>query len=334
MPMDVPPARTSGSVRPSNPGGSGHVPVLLDRVLGLLAPALADHPAVVVDATIGLGGHAEALLSAHPRLTVVGLDRDPVALARSRERLLRFRTRLHLVHTGYDRLADVLADIGHPLVDGVLFDLGVSSMQLDDAKRGFSYASDTGLDMRMDQGRGQSAEEIVNGYPVGELTRVLREYGEERFAQRIAQAIVRARAQERITSSARLAELIRDAIPAATRRTGGHPAKRTFQALRIEVNDELGALRAALPAAVSALLVRGRIVVLSYHSLEDRLVKQQLAQLARDNTPIDLPVVLADRGPQLRLLAWGEGPSKEEVTANPRSASVRLRAAERIRAAS
>jgi 16S rRNA (cytosine1402-N4)-methyltransferase len=267
-------------------------------------------------------------------LTVVGLDRDPVALARSRERLLRFRTRLHLVHTGYNRLADVLADIGHPLVDGVLFDLGVSSMQLDDAKRGFSYASDTGLDMRMDQGRGQSAEEIVNGYPVGELTRVLREYGEERFAQRIAQAIVRARAQERITSSARLAELIRDAIPAATRRTGGHPAKRTFQALRIEVNDELGALRAALPAAVSALLVRGRIVVLSYHSLEDRLVKQQLAQLARDNTPIDLPVVLADRGPQLRLLAWGESPSEAEVAANPRSASVRLRAAERIRAAS
>jgi len=210
----------------------------------------------------------------------------------------------------------------------------VSSMQLDDAKRGFSYASDTGLDMRMDQGRGQSAEAIVNEYPVGELTRVLREYGEERFAQRIAQAIVRARAQERITSSARLAELIRDAIPAATRRTGGHPAKRTFQALRIEVNDELGALRAALPAAVSALLVHGRIVVLSYHSLEDRLVKQQLAQLARDNTPIDLPVVLADRGPQLRLLAWGEGPSKAEVTVNPRSASVRLRAAERIRAVS
>jgi 16S rRNA (cytosine1402-N4)-methyltransferase len=219
-------------------------------------------------------------------------------------------------------------------VDGVLFDLGVSSMQLDDAKRGFSYASDTGLDMRMDQGRGQSAEAIVNEYPVGELTRVLREYGEERFAQRIAQAIVRARAQERITSSARLAELIRDAIPAATRRSGGHPAKRTFQALRIEVNDELGALRAALPAAVSALLVHGRIVVLSYHSLEDRLVKQQLAQLARDNTPIDLPVVLADRGPQLRLLAWGEGPSKAEVTVNPRSASVRLRAAERIRAVS
>ena len=207
-------------------------------------------------------------------------------------------------------------------------------MQLDDAKRGFSYASDTGLDMRMDQGRGQSAEAIVNEYPVGELTRVLREYGEERFAQRIAQAIVRARAQERITSSARLAELIRDAIPAATRRTGGHPAKRTFQALRIEVNDELGALRAALPAAVSALLVHGRIVVLSYHSLEDRLVKQQLAQLARDNTPIDLPVVLADRGPQLRLLAWGEGPSKAEVTVNPRSASVRLRAAERMRAVS
>jgi len=334
MPMDAPPERSSGSMRPSDPRAIGHVPVRLDRVLELLAPALADHPAVVVDATIGLGGHAEALLSAHPQLTLVGLDRDPVALARSRERLIRFQTRLHLVHTGYDRLADVLADIGHPLVDGVLFDLGVSSMQLDDPQRGFSYASDTGLDMRMDQGRGQSAEEIVNEYPVGELARVLREYGEERFAQRIAQAIGSARAQERITSSARLAELVRDAIPAATRRTGGHPAKRTFQALRIEVNDEIRALRAALPAAVSALVVHGRIVVLSYHSLEDRLVKQQLAELARDSTPVDLPVVLADHGPQLRLLAWGESPSEAEVAANPRSASVRLRAAERIRAAS
>jgi 16S rRNA (cytosine1402-N4)-methyltransferase len=333
MPMDAPPERSSGAARPS-PGGDRHVPVLLDRVLELLAPAVADHPAVVLDATIGLGGHAEALLSAHPQLTLVGLDRDPLALARSRERLIRFQARVHLVHAVYDRLTDVLAEFGRPLVDGVLFDLGVSSMQLDDAQRGFSYASDTGLDMRMDQGRGQSAEDIVNGYSTAELARVLHDYGEERFARRIAQAIVRARASGRITSSAALAALVRDAIPAATRRTGGHPAKRTFQALRVEVNDELGALAAALPAAVSALLVRGRIVVLSYHSLEDRLVKRQLAELARDSTPAGLPVVLAERGPQLRLLARGEGPSEAEVAANPRSASVRLRAAERIRAAS
>jgi 16S rRNA (cytosine1402-N4)-methyltransferase len=336
MPMDVPDEGSNRPARPSDPDLATirHVPVLLDRVLELLAPALADHPAVLVDATIGLGGHAEALLSAHPQLTVIGLDRDPAALGRSGERLDRFQARLHLVHTVYDRLADVLTDLGHPLVDGVLFDLGVSSLQLDDVQRGFSYASDTGLDMRMDPGGGHSAEQILNEYPVAELARVLRDYGEERFAQRIAQAIVRARTQERITSSARLAELVRNAIPAATRRTGGHPAKRTFQALRIEVNDELGALRRALPAAVSALLVHGRIVVLSYHSLEDRLVKQQLAELARDSTPVELPVLLADRGPQLRLLARGEGPGSAEVMANPRSASVRLRAAERVRAAS
>ena len=311
-----------------------HVPVLLDRVLALLAPAVLDGPAVVVDATVGLGGHAEALLAAHPSLTLVGLDRDPSALALSAERLRPYAERLHLVHAVYDELPSVLDGLGLPGVDGVLFDLGVSSMQLDSAARGFAYAQDAPLDMRMDPTRGRTAEDVVNSYTAAELARVLREYGEERFAGRIAGAIVRERARSPLTSTARLAELVRASIPAAARRTGGHPAKRTFQALRIEVNGELDALQAALPAAVDALRTGGRIVVLSYQSLEDRLVKRELAARSRDTTPVGLPVRLPGAGPELRLLARGEAPTEEEVAANPRAASARLRAAERIRARS
>jgi 16S rRNA (cytosine1402-N4)-methyltransferase len=310
-----------------------HVPVLLDRVLALLAPALVDRPAVAVDATLGLGGHAEALLQAHPRLTLVGLDRDPDALARSRARLAPYAERIHLVHAVYDRMPEVLDELGFSGVDGALFDLGVSSMQLDLPGRGFAYAQDAPLDMRMDQTSGTTAGDVVNGYPVAELARVLREYGEERFALRIAQAIDRERRVAPLRSTAQLAELVRQAIPAATRRHGGHPAKRTFQALRIEVNGELAAVRAAVPAALGALTVGGRIVVLAYHSLEDRIVKQAFAAGAADTTPPDLPVPLPDRGPQLRLLTRGaEQAGDAEIAANPRAASVRLRAAERIRA--
>jgi 16S rRNA (cytosine1402-N4)-methyltransferase len=306
-----------------------HVPVMLDRVLALLAPALSGRPAVVVDATVGLGGHAEALLAAHPQLTLVGLDRDQAALDRSQQRLAPYRERLHLVHAVYDRMPAVLASLGFPRVDGVLFDLGVSSMQLDQPERGFAYAHDAPLDMRMDQTSGRrTAADVVNTYPVAELARVLREYGEERFAARIAAAIARERP---LTSTARLAELVRTSIPAPARRTGGHPAKRTFQALRIEVNAELDALRAALPEAIAALRVAGRIVVLSYQSLEDRLVKQAFAALATDATPPELPVPIASYGPQLRLLGRGEVPTPAEVAANARAASARLRAAERIR---
>jgi 16S rRNA (cytosine1402-N4)-methyltransferase len=313
--------------------GAVHVPVLLERVLALLAPALADRPAVVVDATLGLGGHAEALLRAHPQLTLVGLDRDPQALARSRDRLAAYSGRTQLVHAVYDRMPEVLGELGYPGVDGVLFDLGVSSMQLDVAERGFAYAQDAPLDMRMDQSSGTTAGEVVNTYPVAELARILREYGEERFALRIAQAIDRERRSAPLRSTAQLAELVRQAVPAATRRHGGHPAKRTFQALRIEVNGELAAVRAAVPAALDALSVGGRIVVLAYHSLEDRIVKQSFAALAKDTTPPDLPVSLPDRGPQLRLLTHGaEQADDAEIAANPRAASVRLRAAERIRA--
>ena len=312
--------------------GPMHVPVMSGRVLELLEPALTGRPAVLVDATVGLGGHAAALLAAHPELRLIGIDRDPRALELSADRLAAYRSRLTLVRAVYDALPTVLADAGLERVDGALFDLGVSSLQLDDDDRGFSYARDTGLDMRMDPDAPLTAADVVNGYSAGDLARVLATYGEERFAKRIAAAIVRERGRAPVTSSARLAELVREAVPAATRRTGGHPAKRTFQALRIEVNDELGALERALPAAVAALRLGGRIVVLAYQSLEDRLVKRVLAAGATSTAPPDMPVVPESAAPQLRLLTRGaEVPDEAEVGTNPRAASARLRAAERIR---
>jgi 16S rRNA (cytosine1402-N4)-methyltransferase len=310
--------------------------VLLGRCLELLAPALdapgrSGRDAVYVDATLGLGGHAEAVLAAHRHLVLVGLDRDPAALRLAGARLAAHADRTHLVHAVYDQLGEVLDGLGLREIDGALFDLGVSSMQLDEAERGFAYAQDAPLDMRMDPTTGITAEDVVNTYPAAGLARVLRVYGEERFAARIASAIVRERDRNRITSSARLAELVRDAIPAPARRTGGHPAKRTFQALRIEVNGELDALRRALPAALDRLAIGGRLVVLSYHSLEDRITKQALAARARASGPVDLPVELPGTGPTLRLLTRGaELPADAEVAANPRAASVRLRAVERI----
>jgi 16S rRNA (cytosine1402-N4)-methyltransferase len=317
-----------------------HVPVLLERCLELLEPALSaaadtGRPAVYLDATLGLGGHAEAVLRAHPRVVLVGLDRDPNALRLAGERLAPFADRIHLVHAVYDQLAEALDELGLATIDGALFDLGVSSMQLDEAERGFAYAQDAPLDMRMDPTRGPTAADVVNGYPHGDLARVLRVYGEEKFAPRIASAILRERERAPITSSARLAELVRDAIPAPARRTGGHPAKRTFQALRIEVNGELEALKTALPAAVDRLAPGGRLVVLSYHSLEDRITKQVFAAGTHSSAPVDLPVELPGTGPTLRALTRGaELPSDAEVVANPRAASVKLRAVERIRPAS
>ncbi|HEX6356867.1 16S rRNA (cytosine(1402)-N(4))-methyltransferase RsmH [Actinophytocola sp.] len=314
--------------------GTAHVPVLLDRVLALFAPALDTPDAILVDATLGLGGHADALLAAHPALTLVGLDRDPEALDRSGTRLARHGDRVHLVHAVYDELPDVLTRLGiaaRGSLAGVLMDLGVSSMQLDVAARGFAYAHDAPLDMRMDQTASLTAAEVLNTYPPGELVRILREYGEERFAKRIVDRVVRERARAPFTNSGRLVELLYEAVPAASRRTGGHPAKRTFQALRIEVNGELDALRAALPAALDALRVGGRIVVESYQSLEDRLVKQSLAALAKSRTPPGVPVELPGHGPQLKLLTRGaEQADEQETEHNPRAASVRLRAAERI----
>jgi 16S rRNA (cytosine1402-N4)-methyltransferase len=313
-----------------------HVPVLLERVTELLAPACAADGAVLVDATLGLAGHTLAMLDAHPGLRVIGLDRDPDARAEAARRIdaAGHSDMVTLVPAVFDELPDVLARLGIREVQGVLFDLGVSSLQLDRSDRGFSYSTDAPLDMRMDPGAPRTAADVVNTYPPKDLARVLRVYGEERFASRIAAAIERERVREPFTTTARLAELVRAAIPAATRRTGGHPAKRTFQALRIEVNDELGVLERALPAAIEALAVGGRVVVITFHSLEDRIVKQTLAAEAVDRTPAGLPVPLPEYGPVLRLLTrGGEAPSDDEVAANSRAASARVRAAERIRRA-
>ena len=312
----------------SNPS---HVPVLLDRVVALVAPPLERAGSVLVDATLGLGGHTEAVLTRCPQAHVIGLDRDPHAIERSRERLAPFAERTTFVHAVYDEIPEVLAELGQPHVDGVLFDLGVSSMQLDVRERGFAYAEDAPLDMRMDDSEGLTAADVLNTYPVEDLSRILKTYGEERFARRIAEFIVRERGREPFTRSARLVDLIRAAIPAPARRTGGHPAKRTFQALRIEVNDELSGLRRALPRAISAIGVGGRVVVMSYHSLEDRLVKHAFVEQTRSDLPPDLPFVPEGHEPALRLVTRGsEKASAEEIAENPRAASVRLRAVERV----
>ncbi|QXG75766.1 16S rRNA (cytosine(1402)-N(4))-methyltransferase RsmH [Modestobacter sp. L9-4] len=322
---------------PEPTGPALHVPVLLDRVTELLGPALRAPGAVFVDCTLGLAGHSLALLDAHPRLRLIGLDRDPDARAEAAARIAAagHTDRATLVPAVFDELPDVLDRLGVPEVQGVLFDLGVSSLQLDRPTRGFSYSTDAPLDMRMDPSGPRTAADVVNTYSHGELARVLRVYGEERFAGRIASAIERERGREPFTGTARLAELVRDAIPAATRRTGGHPAKRTFQALRIEVNDELGVLTRALPAAIEALAVGGRIAVISFHSLEDRIVKQTLAAEATDRTPPGMPVPMPEHAPVLRLVTrGGEAPGEAELAVNPRAASARVRAAERVRRAS
>jgi len=318
--------------------GDLHVPVLRDRIVELLAPALQLPGSVMVDATLGMGGHSESILEACPSARVVGIDRDQDALGLAGHRLARFGDRFSAVHAVYDELPQILVDLGltdpsgRPSVSAVLLDLGVSSLQLDQEERGFAYRHDAPLDMRMDQGSGVTAAQVLNTYGQPELERILREYGEERFAKRVASAVVRERARQPFTTSARLVELLRAAIPAASQKSGGHPAKRTFQALRIEVNGELEALKATLPAAVDALGVGGRIAVLSYHSLEDRLTKQVLSAGARSGTPVGLPVELPELAPYLRLLTRGaEEPANSEVAVNPRSASSRLRAAERTR---
>ncbi len=311
------------------------MPVLLERCLSLLAPALDRPGAVVVDATLGLGGHSEALLVRFPEVRLIGLDRDTDALERTSRRLAAYSARTVLVHAVYDELPRVLDEAAHPRVDGILFDLGVSSMQLDQVERGFSYSQDAPLDMRMDPTRGITAAEILNTYAAGQLARVLRDYGEEKFARRIADAVVRERGRAPFETSARLVEIIRESIPAPARRTGGNPAKRTFQALRIEVNAELEVLERAVPSAVDALTVGGRIVVMSFQSLEDRIVKRALTSRATSDVPVDLPFVPEGHEPELRIVTRGgaEKATEAEIAENPRAAAVRLRAAERMREA-
>ena len=306
-----------------------HDPVFLDRICELLAPALADG-GVMIDATVGLAGHTTAVLERFPGARVVGIDRDPEAL-----RLARQRTSAHpgrfVGHAAvFDDIEGALAAVEADTADAVLFDLGVSSLQLDSDRRGFAYSRDTVLDMRMDATAGVTAADVVNEYSTEELTRVFREYGEERFAHRIARAVVAARGRSPLRTTTQLAELCDNAVPLAGRRKG-HPAKRVFQALRIEVNDELGALRVGLDRAVRATKVDGRVAVLSYHSLEDRIVKRAFAAGIQPPVPPGLPIIPDTARPFLRPLTRGaEKPTAAEIAANPRAASARLRAVHKI----
>jgi len=310
-----------------------HTPVMLERTIELLAPAVSHPGAVLVDATLGMAGHAEALLQRFPELVLVGLDRDTDALAIAGERLAPFGDRVHLVHTVYDRFEESLDEVGISEVSGILFDLGVSSLQLDRVERGFSYSKDAPLDMRMDATSPLTAERILADYSETELRRIFWEFGEERLAQRYAKKIVESREAKPLERSAELVELITAATPVAIQRNG-HPAKRVFQALRIEVNQELSVLERAIPAAIRSLAIDGRIVVLAYQSLEDRIVKRALAAASSSTAPAGLPIELPEHRAELKLLVRGaELASDDEKAANPRSTPVRLRAAQRIRKA-
>ena len=311
-----------------------HISVMRDTCVDLLTPAInKSETPVVVDATLGLGGHSEALLESNPNLVLIGIDRDLDAIVKAKNRLAKYENRVKLNHAIFDEITDVVNSFGFEQVDGILFDLGVSSMQLDQSDRGFSYSQDAPLDMRMDRSTGITASEIVNTYAPGELVRILRTYGEEKFATRIVENIVKERAKAPLNSTAQLATLVKESIPAATRRTGGNPAKRTFQALRIETNDELGAVNRAIPQALELLKVGGRLVVMSFQSLEDRIVKEIFTQATTSGTPRDLPIDLPEFAAKFALVVRGSVlPSEAEIAANSRAQSVRLRAIERLAA--
>lgn len=311
-----------------------HDPVLVARIVELLRPALSQPRAIYVDGTLGLGGHARAILSACPTAELIGIDRDADALSVAGERLAEFGSRVRLVRARYDELPEALAEAGVTKVQAILLDLGLSSLQIDRAERGFAYSVDAPLDMRMDDRSNLTAADVVNTYSQAELVRVLRTFGEEKFADRIARAILARRQVQPFARSADLVAVVQTAIPMAARKTGGHPAKRTFQALRIEVNQELDSLAAVLPRAIDALGVGGRFAVLAYQSLEDRLVKEAFRRGASDTAPRGLPVVPQAYQPELRLLTRGaERPGEEELARNSRAAAARLRAVERIKEA-
>lgn len=326
-------------------GEHGHVPVMRDRMVDLVSQGVnadgAPSTPVVVDGTLGAGGHTEVFLDTFPEAVVVGLDRDPSAIAQSEERLARFGDRFVSYRTRFDGLGDAIDDLVDQSripdtartegISGYLFDLGVSSMQLDQAHRGFAYSQDAPLDMRMDPELPVTAADILNTYAHGDLARILKTYGDERFAGKIASAVLREREVEPFSTSARLVELLYRNIPAATRRTGGHPAKRTFQALRVEVNAELDSLAAVIPEATRRLHVGGVAVFMSYQSLEDRIVKKALADLTTDHTPPGLPMVLPEYAPRFDLVTRGaEKATEVEIEQNPRAAPVRVRAIRRI----
>ena len=267
-----------------------HTPVLLDECLDALAPVLSEDNSVVVDGTLGLGGHSEAILNRFAHATVVGIDRDPAALRLANQRLSVFGPRFIGVHSTYDHIAEALAAANRTSANGILLDLGISSMQIDESDRGFAYAVDAPLDMRMDQTTGQTAADILRDYDEGDLIRIFRDFGEEKLAPRYARAIVAERRESPIVRSEHLVRILNDATPYALKNSG-HPAKRVFQALRIEVNGELSILRLAIDNALSALAVGGRLLVLSYHSLEDRIVKVAFTAASTSTAPHSLPVI-------------------------------------------
>jgi 16S rRNA (cytosine1402-N4)-methyltransferase len=309
-----------------------HEPVMLERTLELLAPALASENAVLVDCTLGLGGHSEAFLKAFENLTVIGIDRDLVALDLAAKRLEGFGSRVNYFHGTYEQIPEALAEFGFSEASAILMDLGVSSMQIDSPDRGFAYSFDAPLDMRMDASSGQTAAKLIATESEQELARIFKEYGEERFAKKIASEIVEIRGKTSITSSKQLASIISDVVPFIPGKSSGHPAKRVFQALRIAVNQELEILESAIPAAIDSLEVGGRLLVLAYHSLEDRIVKQAIVKASTSSAPIELPFELPEHAPVLKLVIKGaEQATLQEIAANPRSASVRLRVAEKIR---
>lgn len=307
-----------------------HQPVLAARCIELLGQGIEQAGqqgrALVIDGTLGLGGHSELILQTYPQVHLIGIDRDKQALASASRRLREYSSRFTAVHATYDAIGQVAAvyeDEAYPL-GGILMDLGVSSLQLDEVARGFSYARDAALDMRMDQSSGKTAADLLAELSAGELTKILREDGEEKFAARIAREIVKTREETPLTSSAQLVEIVRKAIPAPARRTGGNPAKRTFQALRIAVNQELSILKRALPVALDSLAPGGVMVVEAYQSLEDRIVKQAFQQVATPETLNGVPLAQAKT---FQLMINGaEKAGETEISNNPRAASVRLRA--------
>ena len=310
-----------------------HISVSLDRCVELLSPAISNSASpVFVDATLGLGGHSFEMLNRFPNLTLIGIDRDKAAIEKANARLSQFGNRVHIAHSVFNHFDEVVKSFGFDQIDGALFDLGVSSMQLDQTERGFSYSQDAPLDMRMDQSQGVTAAEIVNGWSHGEIARILKVYGEEKFAARIADFIIREREIAPINSTIKLANLVKSAIPAAARRTGGNPAKRTFQALRIAVNNELEVIEQALPQALELLKVGGRLVVLSFQSLEDRITKEAFSQVTKSTSPKYLPFELPGHEVKFKLIAKGEAASDLEISENSRAQSVRIRAVERVAA--
>ena len=309
-----------------------HTPVALTEALEILEPALVGENPILVDCTLGLGGHTEAFLERNRNLTVIGIDRDLQALELARTRLANFSERVKFVNATYDQIQEVLDQANIEFVDAVLLDLGVSSMQLDEQPRGFAYSFDAPLDMRMNQSEGQTAADVLNLYDESKLVEIFQEFGEERYSKQIAKAVVAARKDKPFTNSSELASLVTEIVPFIPGKTTGHPAKRIFQALRIEVNGELEILEATIPSVIESLRVGGRMLVMSYHSLEDRIVKLALQKHATSSAPIDMPIELPEHAPVIRILTKGAMPaSTSEKIANPRAASVRIRAAEKIR---